>query len=144
MNNSTLRFSLVSLVFALHACGSPSNPDASTSDARADTGASMDVVQPQDAGPDSASSDDVALVEASVDASSADAGMCAMSGETCDDMTNPCCAGLACMVRGGAGGTACADPMCRRSGESCDATHPCCPSSACAGAAGAQTCLPTP
>ncbi|MFO0560621.1 MAG: hypothetical protein U0269_21580 [Polyangiales bacterium] len=135
---SLLRASLVSLVFVLGACGGSNNPDVVNNDAR------MDVAQQTDAGSDVASPSDGSVPEASVDASSADAGMCAMSGETCDDMTNPCCAGLACMVRGGAGGTACADPMCRRTGESCDQAHPCCPSSACAGAAGAQTCLPTP
>jgi hypothetical protein len=147
----------LSALFAF-ACSTPAPaPDASTPDARADVVSAPDATVMDDAAasdassiPDSAAQDSFVADAVTVtdtgaqDSASADVGVCAMSGETCNDTDNPCCAGLACMGRGGIGGRACADPMCRRTGEACDAMHPCCPSSACAGAPGRETCLPTP
>jgi hypothetical protein len=137
---NTLRLLACCAVTLSLGCGSTNATDASASDARADStsdgSAAMDVAAQDSATPPADSAVD--------SASNADGAMCAMAGQTCNDSDNRCCGPLVCMVRGGAGGTACADPMCRTIGQSCDSMHECCPSSACAGAPGAQSCVPTP
>jgi hypothetical protein len=126
-------------------CGSTSAPDASTSDARADSANDGSTAIDGTAQEGGASDSATPPADATVDsASNPDGAMCATAGQSCNNSDNPCCGPLVCMVRGGAGGTACADPMCRTIGQSCDSMHECCPSSACAGAPGAQSCLPTP